>query len=147
MVLVIVVRWVLFGSIGGGMETGGVAVVEGLTSKLSSQEIILAALVLLVSAGLFIVSLRFTYKILLRRDEVIECLSKEIGKIALCVNKVVEVQNLDHDAVVVNRDILQSVKESLSKVELCLGLLTGKVNTIDREIQEYMRNSVRGSSR
>jgi hypothetical protein len=66
--------------------------VAPLLNKVSSQEIILIILVLFVSASLFVVSLRFTFKLLVRRDEVISELAGEIGKLSLCLTKVIEVQ-------------------------------------------------------
>jgi hypothetical protein len=110
-----------------------------LAEKLTSQEIILAALVLLVSASLFIVSLRFTYTILIKRDEVIKELANELKNLSICINKVADIQSVDHSATIKNRDILQDQGILLS----ALPQIVQSIKELNNELREHAKDCSR----
>lgn len=112
-------------------------VVPVLANKISSQEVILALVVLAISAILFVVSLRFTYKILLKRDEVISELADSISLLKDVITKVVEVQRLDHQTTVHNRDLLQDLGQSLSRQESCTKVIHQEVVNIHSDLHTH----------
>lgn len=114
-----------------------------LANKLTSQEIILAVIVLLVSAGLFVVSLKFTYSILLKRDEVIKELGNKITDLNTCITKIIEVQHLDHAATIRNRDLLQEVFGCLTRIETCVGLATTGMKELSKDLQQHAKDCSR----
>jgi hypothetical protein len=110
-----------------------------IVNKISSQEILFAVLVLFVSAALFVFCLKFFYKLLLKRDEVIKEFATQVATLNTCLTKVIEVQSLDHSATIKNRDLLQETSQILSRVDLNLNQITQELRDLWRELKEHAK--------
>lgn len=112
-------------------------------NKISSQEVLFAVLVLFISAALFVVCLRFFIKLLSRRDEVIKELAGQISTLNICLIKVIEVQNIDHNTAMRNRDLLQEIAQAQSRIDINLSLIIQESRDTRGDLKEHARECLK----
>lgn len=91
--------------------------VAPMTSRISSEPLLLAAVVVVITASLAMVASWIVYKLLTERDKAFKALAVELNTLSTCVAKVIEIQGLDHAGTLKNRDLLADVREWLSKID------------------------------
>lgn len=105
---------------------------EVLASKLQSQEFILAVIVLVLSAGLFIFSMKYVYKILVKRDEALRGLIEQILEMNKTLIKVASYQDQAHHTIIRTGDTLQEIKQ-------CMITADNSIKSVQSSIQAWLQ--------
>jgi hypothetical protein len=99
--------------------------VEGVTqvaSKLTSQEFILAVVVLLIFLIFFYIGSRVYSSLLAKRDEALKDLAVEVKAHNISIMTVAKVQDVDIQMTQKNRDLLGEILQALTRLELAQNL-------------------------
>jgi hypothetical protein len=110
------------------------AAVAPMTSRISSEPLLLAAVVVIITAILASLAIGFVYRIFVKRDEVFKELSASVNVLSGVLGKVAQVQELDHSNTMRNRDILQELSNYHSRQDILLLNLAQEVKSLSIEL-------------
>ena len=109
------------------MDIGGT--VMPLANRISSEPLLLAAIVIITTAMLAVLCLWFFYKLTANRDESFRILTTSFNSLLTTLTKSVQIQESDHEVTVRNGDMLQ-------KLALAMESIKTQINQVCREIKK-----------
>jgi Asp-tRNA(Asn)/Glu-tRNA(Gln) amidotransferase C subunit len=113
--------------------------VSPMTSRISSEPLLLASVVVVVTASLAMVALWYVYRLLIKRDEVFKELSLSVGTLSSILGKVAQIQELDHTSTLRNRDLLQEVAVNHSRQDLMMSSLVQEIKAVGVELLTHAK--------
>jgi hypothetical protein len=110
-----------------------------LANKLNYEGIILSVIVLMLSIGLVFASLKFTYSVVVKRDEAIKELGNKIGDLNGCIIKMTEVQTIDHSIMMRNRDLIVDIMNNQGRCEMTLKEIHDDINALLTNLEAHAK--------
>lgn len=110
-----------------------------LANKLNYEGIILSVIVLMLSIGLVFASLKFTYSVVVKRDEAIKELGSKINDLNGCIIKMTEVQTIDHNIMMRNRDLIVDILSNQGRCEIGLRDIQEGVKSLLEDLGEHAK--------
>lgn len=103
-----------------------------IASRIHSQELLLAYAILMISAALCVLGFYFGYRLLSgamsKRDDTLTKFKDDtigiLSKFTEILTKIVTTQELDHDSVKTNRELLGDISECMARMETCVKTIT-----------------------
>lgn len=115
------------------------AILKELSSKLTDQGLIIAAMVILINAGLAAFLGKYVYKLLHKRDSALTDLSSTISSLNSKVTNLAAVQDINQQVTMRNRDLLQEQGTAISRLEICLTNVKLLANNAINDLKEHAK--------
>lgn len=110
-----------------------------LANKLSSEPLILAAVIVIITAVLASAAIIFVYRLLVKRDEVFKELSETVNILSGILGKVAQVQDIDHTGTMRNRDLLQEIAIYHSRQDVLMLNLVQEIKLLGIELLTHAK--------
>jgi hypothetical protein len=111
------------------------AAAQVLSKNLTDQGLFIAGLTIVLGAALAV----YGIKMLQKRDKVVKDVGESLTLLSTKMAGFTELQSIDHQATIKNRDLLQEQGESIAKIELGTYSISQVLQSAVREIQEHAK--------